>query len=207
MDPQDLQSSPKPFTRATIDDKTGLLGSTTSSTSAAKFGPSGGAGVTNAYAGAEVTKKTAGNRITSRSLTVTTASHAGSYKIGAGNPLTLTGTTKGVAGVTETLLLTAVNGNETIRGATLWDDPTLVTVDVPGQNDALGAFSVGVGDIGGPLGASIRGFKVHADGSVVTKGQDGFIDTAVMVANAVEPSNLERVVASGTSAVGITVYA
>jgi hypothetical protein len=209
MDPQDLYASPKPYTRTTIDDKTGLLTTpaTSPDTTPLLLGPSGGVGVTNAFDGAEVTAGASGKRVFPRTVTVTTAAHAASYKTGAGFPLVVTGTINGVAGQTESLLLTQTNGNETVRGTKFWDDPTAVTISVPVQNDALGAFTAGVGDIGGPSAKALRGFKAHASGTVRVKGQDGKIDDAVMAAGAVEPTGFSSIVAVGTSAIGITVYA
>lgn len=211
MQPQDLQSSPKPYTRATLDDKTGLLGATNTAITAAVFGPSGGVGVTSAFAGAEVTANAAGKRIFPRTLTITTAVHASTYKTGAPNALVATGLVTDALGVTATVsenfLLTLTNGGETIRGSILWDDPTQVSVAVPAQNDALGSWTVGVGDIGCPRGGTLRGIKAHAAGTILLKGQDGFIDGAVMGADTIEPTNFSRLLALGTTAVGVTVYA
>lgn len=214
MIPQDLFASPKPYTRTTFDDKVALLGSTATSTGAVLLGPSGGPGVTTAFAGSEVTAKTNGKRILPRTITLTTSTHAGSYKTGAGNPWTVSGTVNGVP-TTEPLLLTQANGNETIRGVQLWDDPTQVTIANAGQNDALGAVTVGLGDIGAPKNrdgsGSLRGFKPHATGSVVVMGDDGKYDTQVIVnAGLAEPVNAARICVTGggdtTTTMGITVY-
>lgn len=207
MNPQDLYASPRPYTRTTIDDKTGLLTTpaTSPDTTPLLIGPSGGVGVTNAFDGAEVTAKAANKRILPRTVTITTSAHNGTYKTGGANALVVTGVVNGKAD-TESINLTAANGGETVRGAKFWDDPTQVTISVPVQNDALGAFTAGVGDIGGIGGSALRGFKAHAAGTVRVKGQDGFVDDAVMTIGAVEPTGFASISAIGTSAIGITVY-
>lgn len=208
--PTDLFPSPASFSRAVVDDPTGLLAATATSVSAQIAGPTGGVGVTQNYAGQEVTKKTAGKRILPRSLTVTTGAHAGTYKVGAGNPLVVTGTYGGLL-QTENILLVATGGGEIIRGALLYDDPTLCTVSIPGQNDALGTIAVGVADIGAPPEGAIRGVKAMTAGSLVVQGQDGKFDTLTLpVQGPPEWVTVARVCAVGggdtTTAVPLTVY-
>ena len=88
---------------------------------------------------------TAGALTVPSNVSVTTATHAATYKTGAGNPIVVTGTeyyTKQT--VTEAFVLTAAGGGETISGVVLFDAAAL-TIDVPKQNDALGHFQFGTG--------------------------------------------------------------
>lgn len=209
-DPMAIFNSPSPYTRATLDETNALLTSTATSITAQVAGPSGGAGVTVNFNGAEVTRSAAGKRILPRTVTVTTAVHAASYKTGAGNALVVTGTYGG-SSVTENLLLTLTNGGETIRGTLLYDDPTQITIAIPGQNDALGSWTFGEGSIGTPPGGALRGIKaLSAATSVVCHGMDGKYDTLNLPALVVEPVVCARLSVTGggdtTTAVGFTVY-
>lgn len=201
--PQDLFGSPGTFTRGTVDDLSGLLTATASSTSATVYGPGN-----TAYNATEATLKAAGYRVAPRTLTISTAAHAGSYKTGAGNKLTATGTVAGVT-TSEDILLTAANGGETIRGAVAFDDPTLCVVSIPGQNDALGSFRIGVGDICA-VGSCFRSVKGHSAGVIVFQGDDGAIDSLPVAAHAIEPVCVRRVkaaaVGGNTTNVGVTLY-
>lgn len=188
-EPQDLFGSPGTFTRGTVDDLAGLLTATASSTSATAYGPGN-----TAFNGTEATLKAAGYRVAPRTLTISTLAHTGSYKTGAGNKITVTGTSNGAA-ASEDFLLTAANGGETIRGAVAFDDPTLCVVSVPGQNDTSGSFRIGVGDICA-TGSCFRSVKGHAAGVIVVQGDDSSIDSLPVAAHAIEPICVRRVKAA-----------
>ncbi|HEX4334673.1 MAG TPA: hypothetical protein VH062_02100 [Polyangiaceae bacterium] len=202
--PQDLFGSPGSFTRGTVDDLSGLLNAAATSTSPIVYGTGN-----TAYTGTEATLKAAGYRVAPRTLTISTAAHTGSYKTGAGNKVTATGTVAGVT-TSEDFLLTAANGGETIRGAVAFDDPTLCVVSFPGQNDALGQFRIGVGDIVA-IGSVFRSVKGHAAGVIVAQGDDNAIDAIQVAAHAIEPVAVRRIkaaaVGGNTTNVGVTVYA
>lgn len=205
-----LYGSPLPYTRALVDDVAALLAAAASVVTPQVLAPAGSPGVTQPFAGAEVTRKAAGRRILPRTITITTTAGVGAFKIGAGNPLVVTGTVGGVTTV-ENILLTIVNGGEIVRGLVLFDDPTLVSIAVPAQNNALGTLGVGIGDIGAPFGGVIRGIKAMAAGNVVVKGQDGKFDTVVLpVQGSPEWVQCVSVCAVGggdtTTALPITVY-
>lgn len=200
----DIQNG-KPFTRSTFDDVAGIKTSVATAITQQIYGTGG-----TALDGNEVTFKTAGRRLRPRSVTITTAAHTGSYKTGGGNAIVVTGTYKGAA-VSENLSLTAANGGETVRGAQLFDDPTLVVITVPGQNDALGSFQFGVGDIGGSGGKEFRAVKAHASATLVVRDGDGVYEKLVVSSQAVEPVIFARlcVVAAGvttTASIGVTLY-
>lgn len=80
-----------------------------------------------------------------RTVSVTTAAHAGSYKTGAGNVITVKGTDKTGASVQDVLTLTQVNGGETVATAQAF--ATVTEIDIPAENDALGSFTFGVFDV------------------------------------------------------------
>jgi hypothetical protein len=97
-------------------------------------------------AGSGFASTTAGVQgLVSRLISVTTAAHAGSYKTGAANAIVVTGTDYNNNVVTDTLVLTAANGGETITGVVPM--MTVTKIAIYGQNDALGAWTFGVGDI------------------------------------------------------------
>ena len=100
-----------------------------------------------------------------RNVTVTTAAHAASYKTGAGSAIVVTGTDVNGAVQTESLLLTQAGGNETVAG--LLDFATVTKIVIPGQNDALGAFTFGVQDIF----CQCRDVAVGTSGTLVVKYQ------------------------------------
>lgn len=78
-----------------------------------------------------------------RTVSVTTASNSGSYT--AGSALLFTGTDAAGRTLTETLLLTAVNGGETIYGTKGFK--TVTSVAIEAQFDTGGHFSLGVRDV------------------------------------------------------------
>jgi len=80
-------------------------------------------------------------------VSVTTAVSAAAYNIGAGNPIVITGTDYYTRlPIAETLLLTNVNGGETITGTLLFDAAT-ISIAVAAQANLLGTFEFGVGDL------------------------------------------------------------
>jgi hypothetical protein len=173
--PFDLGSSPGSFQRDALEDDDGLLTATSSSVSAILAGPAGGPGVTVSLVGAEVTFAAALRRILPRTVMFTTTVHAASWKTGAGNPIVVVGTYGGKL-QTENLLLTLTNGGDIIRGVLPYDDPTQCTFAIPGQNDALAQFKIGVSALVAPKGKSFRGFRVFVDGDVYYADQNGTIE-------------------------------
>ena len=79
---------------------------------------------------------------TPRTVTVTTASSAGSYT--TASPIVVTGRRNGQV-VTDDLTLTTADGGETVRGDQVFDEITEIAV--PAQNDTSGQFEWGVADV------------------------------------------------------------
>lgn len=201
--PQDLSGAPGTFSRGTVDDLLGLRGLSATSLSVVIYGPGN-----TAFNGSEQTLKTAGYRVAPRTLTISTSASVGTYKVGAPNKITVTGTSAGQA-VSEDFLLTAANGGETIRGSVAFDDPTLCLVTIPGQNDVNGFFRVGVGDICA-VGPVFRSVKAHAAGVIVVQGDDNTFDALPVAAHAIEPICARRIkaaaVGGSTTNAGVTLY-
>lgn len=213
INPQDIYGSPSPFVRNPLDDTDGLIVDRAASASALVAGISGGPGVTLAFNGFESTARTAGRRTLPRSIVVKTTASGGSgtFKTGAGNKWVATGTYQGLP-VTDDFILTLTDGGETLRGANvqLFDDPMLVTIAIPGQNNTTAHYEIGVGDVGAPKDQVIRGFKMTTAGGVLVKGQDGKLEKVPVGALAVETVLADRIVAASgglvTDANELTVY-
>jgi hypothetical protein len=100
------------------------------------------------YAGAALNgaEIVAGQLTAPHNASITTAPHAGSYAIGPMSPIVVTGVEYYTGQiVSEALLLTNVNGGETIDGVVLFDADT-IQYAAPAQADALGHFEFGTGD-------------------------------------------------------------
>jgi hypothetical protein len=191
--PFDLFSALRTFSRTVIADPDGLK--TTIATNVANQNYSG-----VALNGAEAALLLAGSG-PARTLSVTTTASAATYRTGASFPIVVTGVYKGAV-VTENLLLTQANGNETIIGAQVFDKVT--SIAVPGQVDALGAFTFGVQDICGLAGEPFRGVKAHANGTLELEYQGALLDSLPVVAHAVESCLPVKILR--TTAVAITAY-
>lgn len=98
-------------------------------------------------------------------VTVTTASNAGSYKFGALNVLTVTGTDALGVVQTDTLQLTTADGGETVSTTKAFASVTAIST--PGQNDTSGHFTFGVGDVKLPQACAAIRTKVAGTLSVV----------------------------------------
>lgn len=142
-----------------------------------------------------------------RAVTVTLSSHAGSYTT---NPIVITGTRSGKT-VTQSLTPSGANGNETLRGTQAFDK--LTGIAIPAQNDALGQFSFGVGDICSPAGDNFCGVELAANGTLnIQYGEQANApkDAITLPANAYRAITPSRILTDPGLAVpttvGITVY-
>lgn len=202
-EPQDIYASPRPFTRAagTIEDTDGIKTSIATAVGANNY-----TGV--ALNGSEMVYLASslggGNGLgPARTVSVTTAASVGTYRTGASFPIVFTGTFAGAV-VSESLLLTAANGNETIRGSQAFD--TITNIAVPGQVDAAGFFQFGVQDIVGWKNRPFRAIKAHADSTLTgLVFQDGVADSIVVVAHMIENILVQKVPRT-LVAPGITLY-
>lgn len=108
-------------------------------------------------------------------VTVTTSASVGTYKVGAGNPIVVTGTNYVGVVITDSLLLTATGGGETVSSTKAFQSVTSITT--PGQNDAGGLWTFGVGDVVLPQPCAAVRAKVAGTLSVVYP--DGRADAAL----------------------------
>lgn len=211
VDAQDLFSSPAPYTRAAVRDDDALLTATAAPTSAAVVAKTGTPGVTIAYNGAEDTAvRTNGNRPMPRTLMVTTGVNAGTWKVGAGNKWTATGTYNGAV-QTEDFVLVTVNGGDVLIGTKPFDDPDgSVIWNIPGQNNAGATFKLGCDRIVAPNNGVFRGVKGLADGTIVVLGPDDLFDVLNVKAGIPESVFAKAICAadlgSGTTTVGVCAY-
>jgi hypothetical protein len=135
-----------------------------------------------------------------RAVTFTYSDTAGAFTT---DPAVVTGWRGGNL-VTDEVAPTADGGDETVRGAQLFD--RVETVVIPGQQLTTGSISIGVGDIGCPGGSHFVGLRTHASGPVTI----GFNDSGTMVdtlpgATLKEDVRFQRVATENLS-VGITLY-
>lgn len=136
-----------------------------------------------------------------RGVSITTASHSGSYNTGAA--IVVTGTYGGQV-VSESISLTQANGGETVYGSQPFDAVT--SIAVPAQTDALGSFQFGVGDIWAKDGQVWRGVKANGgDGTIGLRFDAGYSDSLPAKENTFEVVVYRAVIASTTS-VGVTLY-
>lgn len=106
-----------------------------------------------------------------QTVSFTTSSHSGSYV--AGSKVTFTGLDRNGLALVEQLLVTAVNGGETIVGLKGFSKVT--QIDVEAQSDTAGAFTFGYSDVMCPgcwglrVGGTTGSLKVgFADQSIDT---------------------------------------
>ena len=138
-----------------------------------------------------------------QAITATTSAHSASYKTGSANAITVTGTAEDGSAITDTIVLTQANGNETV--ATSKGFAKVTSITVPGQNDTSGAFTFGIGDI--VLAKPIRQIRAGIDGNVKLGYQAGVIDTLGLVATEKEQVLAARIYDSGTTALPVRIYA
>ena len=87
----------------------------------------------------------AGTLVAPGNVTATTTSATGAYNVGVGNAIIVTGTDYYTSlPATEALVLTAVNGGETVLGTRLWAAAAL-SFYVPAQVLSTGHISLGIG--------------------------------------------------------------
>lgn len=137
-----------------------------------------------------------------QAITATTAAHAGSYTFGAANAITVTGTDADGAVLTDTITLTATNGGETI--ATAKGFASVTKIVVPAQNDALGSFQFGIGDI--VLAKPARQVRGGAGGNIKVGYQAGLPDVLPSLQGERHDVLPVRVYDSGSTALPVTVY-
>lgn len=79
-----------------------------------------------------------------RAVSVTTGASVGTYRTGASYPIRVTGQHwRTLERMTESLLLTAANGGETINGNVMFSPDYPISISIPGQVDASGTFAFG----------------------------------------------------------------
>jgi len=155
----------KTVTYAAIADDDAIKTSIATSTSIATYSGVGLNGVIGATA-----------MVPARNVTVTTGAHSGTY---IGTAIVVTGTNSEGAVITETLTLTAVNGNETIVGAKGFK--TVTSIAVPAQFDTSGTFKFGVRDI--ICGANPpKSVRCGGAGALKVTYEDGTTDTIADIA-------------------------
>lgn len=102
-----------------------------------------------------------------RNATVTTGASVGTYRTGASYPIVVTGkhwlTGKAIS---ESLLLTAANGGETITGKIMFKAGEALSVLFPGQVNGSGTFKLGCGTAK-PLARGVDWFRCTTAGVVV----------------------------------------
>lgn len=133
-------------------------------------------------------------------ISVTTTTHAATYNIAS--PIVITGTNAKGATITDSLLLTLANGNETIFSTVAFASVT--SIAVPAQADVLGTFVFGVGDI--VLVDAIREIRGGAAGNIKVGYQGGFTDTFAALVGERYKVLATRIYASGTTAFPLTVF-
>jgi hypothetical protein len=138
-----------------------------------------------------------------QAITATTSAHSGSYKIGVPNAIVVNGVAEDGSAITDSILLTAVNGGETI--STTKGFAKVTSIVVPGQNDTAGAFTFGVGDI--VLANPIRQLRAGIDGNVKVAYEGGVVDTMALVATEKDQVLARRIYDVGTTALPLRVYA
>lgn len=139
---------------------------------------------------------------TTRTVSVTTTTHASTYNIV--DPIVVTGTDLAGNIITENLALTLVNGNETIVG--LKGFLTVTSIAIPAQVDALGTFTFGVKDV--ILTTGCRRFRCGTTGNIkVTCLQDSALDTipSVQAGELIELA-ITKLWGSTTTAQNITIF-
>lgn len=134
-------------------------------------------------------------------VTVTTAVSTGAYKTGSSYPVAVTGVTARGAVLSDLLYLTQANGGETVQGAVPFVSVTsVVTV---GQNNALGSWTFGVGDV--VLPQPCAAVRVKLAGTVDVAYADGHADSLDFAAAERQPVLAVSVKATSTG-YPITVY-
>lgn len=181
----DLFPSPRCVTYTALADDDAIK--TSIATVAAPATYSGGA-LNGAYGGTFPLPQT---------VSVTTSSSVGSYILGA---IVFTGTDQDGSVITESLTLTAVNGNETIKGTTAF--ATITSIVVPAQFDTSGTFKFGVFHL--LLKSPMRKIRASAAGNLVLGFQDGNTDTLPCTAG--EQQSVLALKVLGTTSIGFTVY-
>lgn len=200
-EPHDTFCSPRPFSRASGSGAGGVEDTDGIKTSAAT--PVVDTTYTTAnFNGADAQAYLNSGLGPARTVSVTTGASVGTYRIGAGEAIVVTGTYAGKT-VTESLALTATGGGETIRGSQPFD--TVTSIFVPDQVNGSGTFQFGVQDVCGPKGRPFRAIKVHIDGTPTLTFQDGVTDALPMQAHVVESVLVYKV--PRDIAVAFTVYA
>lgn len=199
--PQDTYGAIRTFTRAaSFAGNTLLIASGVATAVTAQL-----INVLGSFNGADGAAMFNGTLGVARTVSVTTAAHAGSYKTGASFPIVVTGVYGGTT-VTENLVLTAANGGETIKGTKYFDKIT--SIAIPAENDALGGFTFGLQKIVAPGQSGsptvFRAIKSSADGTLVLGYQGGFVDSLPCANGQREPVMPEYV--DETTTVGVTVY-
>ena len=115
-----------------------------------------------------------------RTVSVTTASNAATYAVGAGNAITVTGTDDTGNAITDTLALVATGGGETIVGVKGF--ATVTSIAIPAQLGTNGHFTFGVQDLVLPSGC--RKVRIGTTGNLHVGYADGSTDVIPAVAAA-----------------------
>lgn len=140
-----------------------------------------------------------------RKVTVTTTTSAAAYRVGASFPIVVTGEDEFGQALTESLLLVATNGNETITGTKGFAKVT--SIAIPAQLTTAGFFTFGATGVkvNHPR-VPIRAIRGGGAGNVAVKYAGGWADTIPFAAAERQDLLVEEVVATGTTAFPVTVF-
>lgn len=126
-------------------------------------------------------------------IILTTGAHNGTYKTGASNAFTITGTDEAGNVITDTIAPTATNGGEVLPTAKGFASVT--KIEGPGQNDALGTLKFGVEDI--VCKPAAREVRAGAAGNLVLVDEAGHSDTTPFLQGEHQAVNASRFDVSG----------
>lgn len=134
-------------------------------------------------------------------VTVTNTNSVAAYN--TTNAITITGENDQGVVITDTLLLTAANGNQTITSVKAF--LKITSIAVPAQLTTAGAFTFGVSDI--VFSSPIREIRAGAAGNLIVGYQDATTDTVPLAAGERHLAYMTKIVSAGTTALPITIYA
>lgn len=186
------------FTASEVADADGVITSFASSTSPVTKVPAD-------MGGAAMSGTTGRFAKLPRTVTIALSSAANQYAVEA---IVITGLRGGLT-VTESLTPTTDDGNETLRGAQVFD--SLTSVAFPAQAGTGGAFTVGTQDIATPAAAdTFVGVELLSAGTINVQFGAGITDAKPAAVNQVVMMAPARVLTSPALAapttVGLTVY-
>jgi hypothetical protein len=137
-----------------------------------------------------------------QAITVTTTAHTGSYKITAA--IIINGVAEDGTLINDQIFLVSVNGGDAAL-STNKGFVKVTSIVVPAMNDALGAFTFGIGDI--VLARPVRTIRSTNGGSVKVGYPGNINDTLDLIAGDREPVLPIRIYDAGNTASPLRLYA